>query len=105
MQGVIEALEGLTEVFKKVRKLKGSDLEIQLVKNHEPIDIFYVSWSKLEEKQLSLILAQVKLDPDDKVEQLKDKLCSYWYMHLDLETTSLDTVRSEIHQNLHLDEA
>ena len=96
LQSIIESLESLTEVFKRVRKLKGSDLEMELVKHHEPFDIFYKQWSSLQDKQLSLITAGIKLDPDEKVEQLKERLIQYFYIVLDLESVNYESLKFDL---------
>ena len=74
IQHIIESLEKLNEIMKKFRKLKGSDLTIELVKNDEYFEEFYKVWDALLDKQLKLGLNKINLDPDDKIQQLKEIL-------------------------------
>lgn len=50
IQLLIESLEKLNEVMKKFRKLKGSDLSIEIVKNDEFFEEFYKNWDALIDK-------------------------------------------------------
>lgn len=57
----IEALDRVQLLFKQISRLKGSDMEFELIKNHEYFKQVYSTWTQMANKQLQLELDSLNL--------------------------------------------
>ncbi|CDW72418.1 UNKNOWN [Stylonychia lemnae] len=104
LQQIMETLEQLNEIFKSLRKLKGSDLSLGFVKSIDSFDEFYKHWDTLLDKQLKLGLNKINIDPEDKLQQLKEVLQDYLFMHLVLQNMNEGSLMYIIQIALNFDE-
>jgi hypothetical protein len=58
-----------------MRKLKGSDLEVELVKKNFIFDEFYLSWERIKEAQIMIELEVVKKDSKHQLLFLLKYVC------------------------------
>ena len=82
LEAVVDSLEAVKDVLKKTRKLRGSDLEFELLNCAHEFEDFYKQWGMLMERQLTLLLKEVNSSPGDKLNSLKIKLGKFYALGL-----------------------